>query len=342
VARFAQIDPSTKRFPAAVRQAVADDFGDGATEIGAAANAAFLTRIGQPASGVSDVDQNGEDGIVNLVKMSTAGYLFHLTTGVARAGAGVIGIGVDTEGSKGIIVSHKQGGHDNGSDVAASVGIYLDHQITINDLTNDATSYGFYGRQASVAAPLMVLDSYFGGSAPLLSIRGNVWGSGQVSVEQLLSDQSVAWRTMTDTGEVDFFKRVRFGGKTTSDRGIYMQDVLGEQQIRIYRDTGSGTFYPHRVATVVDELRIGIGVATATHDGTETINPIIRMKNTGSTMIGFLGAAPRPRVTFAAATGTKTRTAFATSTVTLPELAERVAALIDDLGATSGFGFLTA
>ena len=40
------------------------------------------------------------------------------------------------------------------------------------------------------------------------------------------------------------------------------------------------------------------------------------------------------------ATGTATRTAFDTATVTLPELAERVKALIDDLHATAGHGLI--
>lgn len=43
---------------------------------------------------------------------------------------------------------------------------------------------------------------------------------------------------------------------------------------------------------------------------------------------------------WAVATGTATRTAFATSTVTLSELAERVKALIDDLHGTAGHGLI--
>lgn len=39
-------------------------------------------------------------------------------------------------------------------------------------------------------------------------------------------------------------------------------------------------------------------------------------------------------VSVAAATGTETRTTFATGSVTLPQLAERVAALLADLKAT--------
>jgi hypothetical protein len=49
------------------------------------------------------------------------------------------------------------------------------------------------------------------------------------------------------------------------------------------------------------------------------------------TGIGFNGSAPVARSIYGAPTGTATRTTFATSTVTLPDLAERVKALIDDL-----------
>lgn len=49
----------------------------------------------------------------------------------------------------------------------------------------------------------------------------------------------------------------------------------------------------------------------------------------------------KARITgWALATGTPTRTTFATSTVTLPQLAERVKALIDDLHATAGHGLI--
>jgi hypothetical protein len=40
------------------------------------------------------------------------------------------------------------------------------------------------------------------------------------------------------------------------------------------------------------------------------------------------------------ASGTATRSTFATSSVTLPQLAERVKALIDDLHATAGHGLI--
>lgn len=60
----------------------------------------------------------------------------------------------------------------------------------------------------------------------------------------------------------------------------------------------------------------------------------LRIEASGTAaMIGFLGAAAVARSSLAAATGTVTRTTFDTATVTLPQLAERVAAIIADLRA---------
>lgn len=80
----------------------------------------------------------------------------------------------------------------------------------------------------------------------------------------------------------------------------------------------------------------------------------IQFSNGASEYIGFdlsSGAALALRINtnkvvgirktgWAVATGTATRTTFATSTVTLSELAERVKALIDDLHATAGHGLI--
>ncbi|HEY8354782.1 MAG TPA: glycosyl hydrolase family 28-related protein [Methylophilaceae bacterium] len=54
----------------------------------------------------------------------------------------------------------------------------------------------------------------------------------------------------------------------------------------------------------------------------------VRVNTTG---VGFFGATPFARPTYGAPTGTATRTAFDTATVTTQQLAERVKALIDDL-----------
>lgn len=58
----------------------------------------------------------------------------------------------------------------------------------------------------------------------------------------------------------------------------------------------------------------------------------------GSATFGLFGATAVARGALAAPTGTATRTTFATGSVTLPQLAERVKAMIDDLRA---FGFFS-
>ena len=63
-----------------------------------------------------------------------------------------------------------------------------------------------------------------------------------------------------------------------------------------------------------------------------TATPRIRIAGTA-----ILGAR---KTGWTVATGTATRTAFDTSTVTLPQLAERVKAIIDDLHSTAGHGLI--
>jgi len=53
----------------------------------------------------------------------------------------------------------------------------------------------------------------------------------------------------------------------------------------------------------------------------------------GTKKLSFFGATPVAKPSMAAATGSATRTTYDTTTVTLPQLAERVKALIDDLRA---------
>jgi len=58
------------------------------------------------------------------------------------------------------------------------------------------------------------------------------------------------------------------------------------------------------------------------------------VSDAATSTVGFFGATPvTKRTGWTAATGTPTRTTFATGSVTLPVLAEHVKALIDDLTA---------
>ena len=96
----------------------------------------------------------------------------------------------------------------------------------------------------------------------------------------------------------------------------------------------------------------GSGLALARVTDSDGSNTIIE-QNGASSLMGFGRAVKAPAFKVAAnqvvggrktgwsvATGTATRTAFATSTVTLEELAQRVKALIDDLHNTAGHGLI--
>jgi len=77
-----------------------------------------------------------------------------------------------------------------------------------------------------------------------------------------------------------------------------------------------------------------IGAPAGGFLGTGTINLEGSVYIAGTKVIGARQTG------WAAATGTATRTTFATSTVTLPQLAERVKALIDDLLPSTGHGLI--
>ncbi len=67
-----------------------------------------------------------------------------------------------------------------------------------------------------------------------------------------------------------------------------------------------------------------------------------QIADSGAYLIGANQILGARKTGWSTATGTATRTTFATGSVTLPQLAERVKALIDDLEATAGHGLLGA
>lgn len=137
----------------------------------------------------------------------------------------------------------------------------------------------------------------------------------------------------------------------------------GAGDVNIRTNGGSGATTQFRVfhqasATDFIAIRGGGGSGLLTVAGSSANAGVtVRAKGTGavaiqdgnsnarfqanSTGLAFFGTTPVGAKTgWGAATGTATRTTFATSTVTLPELAERVKALIDDLHQTAGYGLL--
>ena len=79
-------------------------------------------------------------------------------------------------------------------------------------------------------------------------------------------------------------------------------------------------------ATITNTYALWVEAGNARFDGTIHVstNQVVGARKTG----------------WGTATGSATRTSFDTTTVTLPELAERVKALIDDLHATAGHGLI--
>jgi len=231
------------------------------------------------------------------------GYGMHLTS--SQPNVKIIGVGVDTIGSTGILVSQKDGG--------GSRGIYLDHQIAINDPINDTTAYGFHGTQASTAAPLMFLESAFGGSAPLLTLKASTWGYGQVLFNVVNSDGSVASKILAEDGSGHHYAAQKFAITDASAGGfVFARTGGGRESLHLYKWTGAGTiggadqtYYRFVIRGEGAEMVFGVADAGTATNGNETYTNAIRIDRSGaSNRIGFFGTAPaaRPGGTPAAAT----------------------------------------
>jgi len=78
-------------------------------------------------------------------------------------------------------------------------------------------------------------------------------------------------------------------------------------------------------------IRDGVGILRVAASG---VSATLRLEGiAGALQVNNVQVVSARRTGWTAATGTETRSTFATSTVTLPQLAERVAAIIDDLTA---------
>lgn len=95
-------------------------------------------------------------------------------------------------------------------------------------------------------------------------------------------------------------------------------------------DAGSNLYIQSRSDAGVPANRISINRASGVVTIATGLTLSGALDHDGST-VGFYGNTPVARQIYGAPTGTATRTAFATGSVTLPQLAERVKALIDDL-----------
>lgn len=183
-----------------------------------------------------------------------------------------------------------------------------------------------------------------------------VTGAGERNIAEFVDDTTAAgavnyWRVINSRNGIPL--SIRAAGTDTNIAAELQTKGIGI--IRFLSHDGSGEHFR------VNPTSQAVNFVSVT-GGTAGINPrleaagsdtnrslILRGKGTGgarledggsaakvevnTTGVGFFGVSPVARPFMAAATGTATRTAFDTASVTLPQLAERVKAIIDDLRA---------
>lgn len=230
----------------------------------------------------------------------------------ANAGTGTIDMYASTTGTGTVNIYASSGGSGNTYVYGAGGGS--------GDLYLRATGGGTTGNA--------YLEGNAGGSAGNVYLRGSVGGSGYIEVRASGSGGG------TSTGKVLVYGAPGGSSVTEDDysvtiSGLYSAvssagrgdikligsnstDVTSDGYVKIWGHKGSGTGYIqlYNDTTIDGDLDLDTG-----HVLTVGTTQIITSRQTG----------------WGAPTGTATRTTFATSTVTLSELAERVKALIDDL-----------
>jgi hypothetical protein len=193
----------------------------------------------------------------------------------------------------------------------------------------------------------------------------HVWGDGTAAGDTTLSRSGVGQLTLAGSGMIFPNGTAAAPGirTTTYVHGLYSATANGlgisvaGVAAAVINATGTGYGGGLQLKTTADadytyiwgdrinaELRISAGNASdnggtirlfGTGHATASTGRLYSTSNIrfswDGTGIGFFAATPVARPSLAAATGTATRTTFDTTTVTLPQLAERVKAMIDDL-----------
>lgn len=151
---------------------------------------------------------------------------------------------------------------------------------------------------------------------------------------------SVVAYTFAHTGRVTSTDIVRStgntGGATGGSAAELSYDTGNNRALIGGFDRSTGT--AQVTGLFGSELRILIG-NTLTLEGTFDANGL-NLVTGNRYAINALQVVGSRKTGWAVATGTATRTTFDTASVTLPQLAERVKALIDDLHATAGHGLI--
>jgi hypothetical protein len=151
---------------------------------------------------------------------------------------------------------------------------------------------------------------------------GTVTGATNFSLGLSVRSQGFAPLQLINLGKTE-------AGLSTSYAFYNMKSTdaggLGQNCFSIYTYISNGNVKSVPFV-ILDNDNVGIG----------TTSPSQKLDVNGSAkatsfVVGISQVVSARRTGWAAPTGTATRTTFATSTITLPQLAERVKALIDDL-----------
>lgn len=123
---------------------------------------------------------------------------------------------------------------------------------------------------------------------------------------------------------------IKFQGSGNTTPSWVTGASIYAKAVENFSTTAAGTAIFFDVATLLSTTLATALTITGGSAGATTVTVAGTLDHDG-TSAGFYGAAPVTRQTYGAPTGTPTRTTFATGSVTLPQLAERVKAMIDDL-----------
>jgi hypothetical protein len=201
-----------------------------------------------------------------------------------------------------------------GSTVTNQFGFYVG-----SNHTGATNNYGFYGNMGAAANRW---NLYMAGGAQSYINANLLLGTSTTSngIGQLQVTNTTNQRTITVTGTA-----------ADSQAGIgFINDARSWSAA--VRGDASDAFVIRDVTAAADRL-------TITSGGTVSV-PTMTVGLSGAYQVGSTQVINARKTGWAVATGTATRTTFDTTTVTLPQLAERLKALIDDLHATAGHGLI--
>lgn len=203
---------------------------------------------------------------------------------------------------------------------AGSIVTRLTGFLASNTLIGGADNYGFRGQ---IAAAATNWNAYMDGTA-------KNYFAGVTIVGAVNTDDNVGHMIVNSTG---------------NSRALSLRTSVAAS------DIGVGFGNPNRAwsifcggtqadALIIRDLTAPRNVVTFATNGNVVFFGNIGAGTAGVFQVNSLQVVSARKTGWATATGTATRTAFDTATVTLPQLAERVKALIDDLHSTAGHGLI--